>query len=145
VGAAYRRDALHYARSHLSDVPAAVAMRVGRTWSVFRPVPDSFVGIAEGRPVWGLAAGTLGYYLLVPFAFAGIVVLRRRGTRVYPLLVQAVLVTTASALAWGATRFRTPADVAIVILAAASVDAIVERWQVRRAVPEARVAPVPSA
>lgn len=131
-GAALRRHGLHYARTHLQQVPAAVAARVGRTWSVFRPVPDDFVATAEGRPVWGLAAGTIGYYLLLPFAIAGIFVLRRRGTRVYPLLVQAVVVTIAAALAWGATRFRTPADVALVILAAAGIDAGINAIRTRR-------------
>ena len=51
----------------------------------------------------------------------------------YPLLVQAVVVTIASAVAWGATRFRTPADVAIVILAAAALDAAVDSWRAHRA------------
>jgi 4-amino-4-deoxy-L-arabinose transferase-like glycosyltransferase len=132
-GAAYRRDALRYAREHWQDVPLAVAARVGRTWSVFRPVPDRFVGTAEGRPVWGLAAGTIGYYLLLPLALAGVFVVRTRGTRVYPLLVQAILVTVAAAVAWGATRFRTPADVAMVILAAATLDTGIDAFRTRRA------------
>jgi Dolichyl-phosphate-mannose-protein mannosyltransferase len=134
VGASYRRDALHYAREHWQQLPAVAAMRIGRTWGVFRPVPDDFVATAEGRPVWGLAAATIGVYMLLPLAIVGVGVLRRRGTRVYPLLVQAAVVSVAAALAWGATRFRTPADVAMVILAAATIDAGIDAARARRRV-----------
>jgi len=87
---------------------------------------------AARRSSHASAAGTIGSYALLPLAVAGIMAVRRRGTPVYPLLVPAVMVTIASALARVATRFRTAADVAIVILATAALDAVIDRWRRHR-------------
>jgi len=44
-----------------------------------------------------------------------------------PLLAMPVLATATALYAYGATRFRMPAEVAIVVLAAVAIDAALER------------------
>jgi hypothetical protein len=68
-----------------------------------------------------------------------VVLLRRRGTTQWPLLVPFALVTILAAVAYGIPRFRVPAEVSLVVLAAVAVDAAWERWGARR--PSATAAP----
>jgi hypothetical protein len=64
----------------------------------------------------------------------GAVQLRRRRMQLTPLLSQFVVgVVTAGAI-YGITRFRTPAEVSLVVLAAVAVD----HWWGRRSEPAAR-------
>ena len=55
--------------------------------------------------------------------------LRRRRAVVWPLLVPFALVTLISAFGYGTIRFRVPAEVSIVVLAAVAIDAL---WRRRR-------------
>jgi hypothetical protein len=52
----------------------------------------------------------------------GAVILRRRRTSLLPLLALPVMVTVTAACAYGITRFRAPAEITIVVLAAVAVD-----------------------
>jgi hypothetical protein len=57
-------------------------------------------------------------------AVAGAVVLwRRRPALVVPLAALIVLVTVTAAYAYGATRFRVPGEVALIVLAAVALEA----------------------
>ena len=67
------------------------------------------------------------YWVLVPLAVAGAVLLRRRRVMELPLLAFFVTVTVGVAVTYGFTRFRAAAEVPIVLLAAVSVDRIA-RW-----------------
>ena len=66
--------------------------------------------------------GTFVYYPLVVAAVAGAVVLIRRRTPLWPLAATFVMVTITAMVLYGLTRFRVPAEVAIVVLAAVLVD-----------------------
>ena len=125
-----RQRGLRYAANHLDQLPGVVATRVARAWSLYRPFPAEGLDL-EGRPSWAYRAAAIGHWVMLPFALAGIVVLRRRRVPVSPLVVQFAVVSVAVAVTWGSTRFRIAADVAIVLLAAAAVDALVERWRTR--------------
>jgi 4-amino-4-deoxy-L-arabinose transferase-like glycosyltransferase len=118
--AARRRLGTEYALDHMNRLPAVLTARVATTWDVYRP--DSVERAATG---W--ARGPLkryAFYLLVPIAAAGAIVLRRRrDVPVFPLLVPAVAVTLTVALTWGSPRFRLPADVGFIVLAAVAFDA----------------------
>ena len=50
----------------------------------------------------------------MPFAIGGLVVLRPPGVPILPLLAVAAIATFAAALTFGVTRYRAPAEVAIV-------------------------------
>jgi hypothetical protein len=62
--------------------------------------------------------------VLVGFAIAGVVILRRRKVALIPLLAPVVIVTIVAAAFYGLVRFRAPAEVSIVVLAAVALDAL---------------------
>ncbi len=58
------------------------------------------------------------YWILAPFAVAGVVVLARRRVRVWPLVSTAVVVVITAALTYGQQRFRVAVEPAILVGAA---------------------------
>jgi hypothetical protein len=80
----------------------------------------------EGREPWASWMAFVAFWLLVPFAIAGGVILRRRAL-LTPLAAQFVMVTIIAAAVYGLVRFRTPAEVSMVVLAAVALDRLVDR------------------
>jgi len=72
------------------------------------------------------------YYLLVVAAAIGLAVLRRRRAPTWILLTPIVMVAFTAGLTFGLTRFREPAELSIVILAAVGLDWIGRRVARRR-------------
>ena len=129
----YRKQALDYISNHKREVPKVVLARVGRLWDVFRVGQNARLDIdVEGRgstPVW---LGVIGYYLLIPFAIAGAIILRRRRVKIWPFLVVVVMVATVTAaISFGITRYRSAAEIAIVVFGAVGFDALLS-WFTRR-------------
>jgi 4-amino-4-deoxy-L-arabinose transferase-like glycosyltransferase len=118
-----------YVTDHLDRLPVVAVARVGRVWELFKPGQNVFLNWwLEGR---GKGASTVGlwmYYLLLPFAAVGGVALHRRKVTLVPLLGTFVVVTVAAATTFGLTRYRVPADVALVVLAGVGVDALWRRY-----------------
>lgn len=126
VSATQRDKGLRYIRHHLDRVPVVVAARVGRVWSVYRPAQGPHLDVIEGRNLRVSQAGLAAYWLLVPFAVAGVVILaRRRSLALLPLLAPVAMVTLTAITTYGTTRFRAGAEVSIVVLATVAVDASV--------------------
>lgn len=131
----YREIALDYMSEHAGELPKVMAARAGRVWHLFRPGQSiGLDGFIEGRS--GGPPGTThelvrealwAYYALMPLAIAGLVVLRRRGAQIYPLLAQPLLVTVTAAGTFGITRYRAGAEVTIVVCAAVALGAIATR------------------
>jgi hypothetical protein len=119
----HREQALRYAREHLERVPVVALARVGRTWSFFRPGDMISYNEGEAREPWVTRVGLWVYYPLFVLAVAGVIVLRRQFARLWPLLVPIVVVTIVSAITYGQTRFRAPAEPSLVVLAAVALDA----------------------
>lgn len=124
-----RRQGLDYVRDHLSRLPLVMTARVGRLWSVYRPFQMADLNESEGRPKWASLAGWGMLWPLVGLAVAGVVILRRRRVTLWPLVVPIAIVTLDAAAFYGLVRFRVPAEVSIVILAAIGLDALVTRRQ----------------
>jgi 4-amino-4-deoxy-L-arabinose transferase-like glycosyltransferase len=123
----WRRQGLDYARDHLDRVPAVVAARVGRVWDVYRPAQNRTFSILDGRTEGYARAGQWTYWAVLALAAVGAVVLwRRRPALLVPVGAQIVLVTVTAAYAYGATRFRVPGEVALIVLAAVALEA---GWQ----------------
>ena len=80
-------------------------------------------------PSW---AGLFSYYLLLPFAGVGLVSLWRRRISILPLVAGPVIVTFSAATTFGVTRYRAPAEVAIVLAAAVGMVATVGWLRGRR-------------
>jgi 4-amino-4-deoxy-L-arabinose transferase-like glycosyltransferase len=132
VNAVLRRRGLSYMKHHLGRLPVVIMAREGLAWSVFRPRLMVDYNKGEGREAWVSWIGLVVYYLLVPLAVAGGIALRRRGVPLLPLLAQVVIVLITVALFYGLVRFRIPAEITIVVLAAVALDAIVSRtWPPR--------------
>jgi 4-amino-4-deoxy-L-arabinose transferase-like glycosyltransferase len=121
-----------------------MAVRVLRTWGIWRPFHQARLSTTEGRPIEAAWAGMAMYYPLLVLAVAGAVLMRRRRLVFWPLVVLAVFVTAMSALSYGTIRFRIPAEVSIVVLAAVTLVWIWDRLRGRPA-PAPDLVGVPSA
>jgi len=134
VSTIYRKRAFTYMKDHLRRLPAVVAARIGRTWSLFRPNDMIFFNQGEGREAWVTRLGLWFYYPELAFAIGGAVTLWRRKHRkaLYVLCVPAITVTIGVAVTYGQTRFRAAAEPSLAVLAAAGAVALVS-WLTRRA------------
>jgi 4-amino-4-deoxy-L-arabinose transferase-like glycosyltransferase len=128
VQAARQRDAaLTYVGDHFDRLPAVMAVRVLRTWGIWRPFHQARLSTTEGRPIEAAWAGMAMYYVRLVLAVAGAVLMRRRRLVFWPLVVLAVFVTVMSAVSYGTIRFRIPAEVSIVVLASVTLVWLWER------------------
>ena len=124
--AVWREEGAEYARDHAGRlVTVVVPVRVMRTWNVWQPKRQ--VDLAEGRDRTMETLGVGTYFLLLPLAVAGALQLRRRRAPLWLLLVPPVAVTIVSVTAYGYTRFRHSADLAIVVLAGLALAHLAER------------------
>jgi 4-amino-4-deoxy-L-arabinose transferase-like glycosyltransferase len=136
-----RTQAVDYLRDHKRRIPVVVAARVGRIWDVYRPFQNVELNDkVENRGHAASWAMLISYWLLMPFAIFGLVVMRRRRIPIFPYLAIAASVTISVAIAYGITRYRAPVDTVLPLLAAIGIDAI---WRHYRTppVPEADDAP----
>jgi hypothetical protein len=120
--ARYRAEGLHYARTHVSRLPIVALAREARVWSAWRVDQMVWLNVGEGREQWASRIGVVQWWLLAPLAVVGAIVLGRRRVPLLPLLAMFALVTIVALAFYGIPRFRLPADVAAVVLAAAAID-----------------------
>jgi 4-amino-4-deoxy-L-arabinose transferase-like glycosyltransferase len=123
----YRDRGLRYMRHHAGRVPLVVAARLGRLWDVYRPwTQGTFFSGVEGRHPRATHLGLVVYWVLLPFAFAGALLLRRR-RELWILLAPVAMVILVGATTYGTTRFRMAAEPSLVLLGAAAVSALAPR------------------
>jgi 4-amino-4-deoxy-L-arabinose transferase-like glycosyltransferase len=113
------RKGISYARHHVGRTPVVAALRVARTWGAWAPFATP-----EGRRAWVMDLGVAVYFLLLPLAAWGFVVLRRRGVPVWIVVTPVITVTLTALLTYGSVRFRHSGELSIVILAAVALDAL---------------------
>jgi 4-amino-4-deoxy-L-arabinose transferase-like glycosyltransferase len=119
AAARFRRAGLDYAHDHAGRVPLVLLARLGRTFELYQPIRQA--QNAEGRAAGLEVAGAIFFWLLVPLGAYGMVLLRRRGVPLSPLLAPLGLAVAATLVGYGVPRFRHPADVALVVLAAVAL------------------------
>ena len=129
----WRKLGEDYARDHASRVPAVVGVRLLRTWDFFQP--RRMVLYNEGRWVRIEQASLAAYWLLLPFAIGGLVLLIRRRAPLLILLSPILLVTVATAIGYGTPRFRHAAEIPLVLFAAVALTTLAERRLSRAARP----------
>lgn len=139
VSAGYREIAIEYISNHKRLIPEVIAYRIGRAVGIYAPADMVWLNQGEGRSQWGSWVAMVQWYLLVPAAIAGAVVLRRRGVPIWPLASTAVVVLITVVAFYGIVRFRLPLDVAVVVLAAVAADALVRRIRGSGSTPAAAV------
>jgi 4-amino-4-deoxy-L-arabinose transferase-like glycosyltransferase len=114
-----RRQGLEYASDHVSRVPVVAAARVARLWSLWDPsdqIARESLETRNRRWQW-LVAGT-GLVTLAA-GLTGLVLLGRQGRPIGGLIGLIVMATLVALLTYGNTRFRTTAEPALLIGAAA--------------------------
>ena len=113
------------ARDYIADHPASVPKAffwngIVRFWDL-RPPGDALDEVAfQGRSRTVRAIGLAMYYVLLPLAALGLWRIRHRREIVLPLLATAVVASAAFTIV-SATRYRTPFEPVIVILACSVV------------------------
>ena len=122
----WREEGIDYIRDHLGRLPAVVGVRILRTWDLWQTRAQ--IGYAEGRAKWAQGAGLVMYFLLLPFAFyGGLLLWRRARAQLLILLAPVALVFASSVIAYGVPRFRHAAELVIVVLVSVAVAELVER------------------
>lgn len=123
-----RTRGVDYARDHTGRLPAVVAVRILRSAELWDPWDQAALehGIAD-RDLTAERAGLLAYYPLAALAVYGALVLRRRVQPLRILLAPFALVLVVSALAYGSTRFRAPAEAPLTVLAAVALVELLPR------------------
>jgi 4-amino-4-deoxy-L-arabinose transferase-like glycosyltransferase len=125
TGARLRRDGLDYAGDHLDRIPLVIAARLARTFELLQPIRQAQA--AEGRAQGLEIAGAVWFFLLLPPAAYGALLLRRRGIPLSPLLAPLGLVLAATVIGYGVPRFRHPLDVVLTVLAAVAAGGLTSR------------------
>jgi hypothetical protein len=118
VAARHRRDGIDYARDHLGSLPKVMTVRWLRTFGLFDPSQQVDYESLEGRPRDWQMAGTVMYWVLLPLAVGGAIVLRRRQVPIWPLAATVVVVSITAMVTYGQQRFRVGAEPAIIVAAA---------------------------
>ena len=113
-------------------MPATVLARYGRLLAVYRTtqtveIDANWYGSARW-PVW---AWVTSYWLLVPLAVAGGIILRRSRRFQWPLVAPAVLVVLLATVTFGDPRYHIMADLGVVVLVAVALCEVVRRGQRR--------------
>lgn len=127
-----RANVVRYIRDHPAGFVVTAAARSGRTFSFYAPTQQVDFEAERGTSAGVIRSGLFAYWLLVPLAIYGFVLARRRGVAVYPFVGLVLVVLAAVIPTIGAVRYRAPAEVAIVVLAAVGVDAVVRRLATRQ-------------
>jgi 4-amino-4-deoxy-L-arabinose transferase-like glycosyltransferase len=124
-----RREVFRYMDDHAGRVPVVMAARVGRALKVYGVGQEiEYDDLIHSQDRWVVYAGLASWYVVAGLAVAGAVVLRRRReVPVFPLLVVPAVVLMAVAAIFAQTRYRAPAEPALVILAAVAIDAMMRR------------------
>jgi 4-amino-4-deoxy-L-arabinose transferase-like glycosyltransferase len=126
-----RSEAWTYAREHWTRLPLVGSARVLRAYGLWNPVDQARVEEIESRWFPWQIAGWVVSVLLLPFAVAGFVLLARRpGLALWPLLAPIVTVTVTILAGWGNQRFRLPAEPVLLIAAAVALEALWNRVHV---------------
>lgn len=124
---ARREKAIEYMRDHLDRLPVVMTARVGRIWGAYQPFRMADLAEGDGRPKWVSLSGWAMLWPLAALALWGGLVIRRRKILLLPLIAPVVVVTVIAAAFYGLLRFRTPAEVSLVVLGGVGADALLAR------------------
>jgi 4-amino-4-deoxy-L-arabinose transferase-like glycosyltransferase len=138
-------DALHFLRTHLNRLVPVTLAKVARGFGFFRPYQQVRLDIFfELRPARWAFVGLWSYYALFALSIPGLVVLIRRKITVLPLAAVTVAVVLTMMVAFGDTRYRTPFEIVLAILASVAVDGLVNTVVGRRRKRAIPAEPVPA-
>jgi 4-amino-4-deoxy-L-arabinose transferase-like glycosyltransferase len=135
---------LDYASKHVDRLPTVVPFRVLRTFGLYRPfdVTAGDLLLRDGKARLITWLSIIQYWFLVPFAVAGLVMLRRRGIALLPFLAPIATVLAITIIGYGTMRFRVAFDVLLPAAGAVALEALWRRVESRRHAPRPDPAPV---
>jgi len=132
----YNRIGKQYIKDHLTRVPVVVLARWGRILGVYRPMQEVD---AEHRffelERWAGILLTGTFWIAAALSVVGVVAMRRRRERVWPLLAFPTIVMISVAITFAQTRYRAPAEVPLVLLGAVGIDFILRAFRNEPAAP----------
>jgi hypothetical protein len=117
------RDGIDYAADNAGRLPVVLAVRLGRVWSLYDPLQ-----LPEGRSPAAQKLAVAMFFVLAGLSVLGVRTLRRRRVTVWILLVPIILVSVTALSTYGNMRFREPAELSLVVLAAVALDGL---WRQR--------------
>lgn len=118
LAAAWRADGVEYARDHAGRLPVVAAARVARVWRLWQPMREA--ELTEGvSPRAGRVSALSFLLVLLPAGLLGAAACRLRREHLALLGALALMVTVTSAAGWGAPRFLRPAEIGLLVCAAA--------------------------
>jgi len=129
IDAELRKMALDYMSKNKSRVPMMVLYREGRVWELYQPLDNiekNYRFEDRGKPESVLAS--IAYFLTMPLAIYGLVLLRKRRIPIAPFIAVVLTVTIAVAATFGIIRFRVAVDAIAIVLAAVAIDALLSRF-----------------
>jgi hypothetical protein len=123
-----RQAALDNMRDNLDRLPATVLARYGRTLGIFRPSQTvGFTASWFGSATWPVWAWVASFWVLLPLAVYGSVLLRRARRFQWPLVAPLLITVVVVTVAYGEPRYHTPADLGLVVLAAVGLRRLIPR------------------
>ena len=123
-GLVYRRIAREYVNEHQGRVPFVALARLGRTFGLYQQGNQIDLDLLSDGKEKGLGeAGLLTWYVVAVAGAFGLFGLRRAGRPIFPLVAIVAATAVTVVVTYGATRFRYPAELALCIPAAVSLDA----------------------
>lgn len=136
---------MEYLGDHVGDLPGVMAARLGRITGVYRTA-ETMVSdqVIESHGWLPSRFGFVGLWLQVPFAVAGVVVLRRHRRPLAPLVGPIVNVILVTMVVFGLSRYRLSADLPLAVLAAVGLVAAYQRFGPNRGAaprPTSKLAP----
>jgi hypothetical protein len=129
LDAQMRKKAVTYMSENKGRVPMMVLYREGRVWEVYQPIDNidkNYRFEDRGKPESVLAS--IDYFLTMPLAIYGLVLLRRRRIPIAPFVAVVLTVAFAVAATFGIIRFRVAVDAIAIVLAAIAIDALLTRF-----------------
>ncbi len=123
-----------YAREHLDRLPVVLAARLGRAWNLYAPFQNAAFDKIDGKSERVSIAGVWAWWAALALSMPAVVILRRRSVTILPFVGLAATVSISALYAYGGNRFRTPLDVAVLVLAAVTVEWLGRQFSGRRAV-----------
>ncbi len=133
----WRDRGIDYALDHTDRWPAVVTARFGRVLDVYRPQQAVELLAIEGRNKSASRLGQLMWWMMLVPAAYGVVLARRKKIWLVPLVANFAVVGLTTILVYGHPRFRSPVDLAVVLLCGLSGSQL---WQWHR---RSWVGPIP--
>ena len=130
----YRKAAWAYMMNHKRELPKVILAREGRMWAVWRTNQQYHLdGWIEGRGSLVISKwAQFSYWIVAGLGLLGIYAWRKFGVPLYPLVVQFGITAFVAAMTFGVTRYRAGAEIAFVLLAAATIEFVIRKVRDRR-------------